>query len=1636
MPSPPHNLMNFLRRLCLLLVFSTAAGLHAQVPRDFAVDLKATVSETVPRITLSWTQRLQANITAQKIHRRLKGETVWVQQAVLGTTDTSYADTTALSGVEYEYWMQRTFSGVGPSVAMGYLSAGVNVPATEARGKLLLVVDDTMVAPLAPEIAQLRQDLAADGWLVEQITAPRAGTAINTKVLITAAYNADPANVKAVYLLGHVPVPYSGYIGPDGHGDHFGAWPADAYYGDMNGSWTDASNYSASVDPRQTNVAGDGKFDQSKLPSLVELEVGRVDLHSMTKAPTSAVSETTLLRRYLRKTHEFRYRLGAYASIPRQALIRDGFGYFYGENFAMTGWANALTGFGRPPAFPIDESPDSQWFSASYAGGKSYLVGYGGGAGYSTEVCAGMGSSLDFGTKRSGVVFPALFGSYFGDWDKANNLTRSVLAGNANGDSLGLACFWAGRPNWFTHHMGMGETIGYSARLTQGSGLSGGGGYSPGGASQSYVHVALMGDPALRLHMVQAPQRLAATSSGGQVVLQWESSTEADLLGYSVYRSTSASGPFTRLNGSALSAATYTDTTVTAGATYTYLVRTLKLESVPGGTYQNLSHGSVAMVTASAGATSVPASPTELVVASSPSTHPQLTWADTSGNETGFRIERKTNATGTYAAVGTVAANATSYSDSGLIPGNVYFYRVIATGTAGDSFPSNETSFEAIQGFMEFVSTNMKVNKDAGTVSIGVKRFGGGAGAASVQFTTANAGAIAGTHYTATSGTLSWADGETGIKTISVPIMNTAQPQIPRGFQVNLSNPSGGSSLAITTSFAVLIEDSSASLPTPWNRAVLGEVLDSSPAVEAEGVLADATFGGNGYFTGANYEAGSFLYQTLSGDGVAKVFVPTASPAQYYSRVALMVRADTSAGSVVASAVIASSNANSGAQFSYRSAANAANVDTLRTANTLSTPCWLRITRAGNTFTAEASPDNIAWTVLGSTTLASMPSTAYWGVFHSSESLNTSYQTVQYQSFTVSGPPPIVWDWNTPAQWPNGVVPTGTRVLRADLPANGAANLTNTASVPLIVNYTGGYTSAPTGFNELIMGGGVTLNINAPHFNVLGVNQAGTPLGDVILNANSKLNINSGGVLNTDGPVQTSLSTANIDVNTGGTLTWGNNVSNCVFYMGAGTLNISGSMSAPANGGGYLGNRGIAMRGSTVNINGGTAKWNWTSVSEQYSATLAISNNGSLHNFKSAGGSGNDGILKVGTWSNIGSTATVNISTGGTLTNDREMLIASTTPSSPDNTLKTATVTMTGGAINQGAATQIGYARVGILNIQGGTFTTTGTTTADATVSVGGIAAATLLSNERQSGELNISGGIVNIHNATNSALLRIGNAAAGKLTMSGGTLNVDQLTSSNSTTSVFAFSGGTINSKGTTIANGSAFTVGDGSGTAAILSLGTGTHTFANGLQIAGDGAVSLGGSTVLAATTAVAIATGGTMNLNFAGNSIVASLIINGVPQPNGLYGAASHPAIFTGAGRIQVGAAVSGYDTWAYDNGIAGQSATGDFSHDGLANLVKYALGLDPRVSGSAGRLAYGLVTDARGNYLSLTYTRPDPAPAGITYSVESCSDLAGWTTAGLVETSNTANAGLRTITVSSGTPLTGGSKSFLRLKVSQP
>jgi len=91
-------------------------------------------------------------------------------------------------------------------------------------------------------------------------------------------------------------------------------------------------------------------------------------------------------------------------------------------------------------------------------------------------------------------------------------------------------------------------------------------------------------------------------------------------------------------------------------------------------------------------APSAPSAPSGLTATAVSSTQINLSWTDNAVNETGFKIERKTGAGGTYAQIATVGANVTAYNNTGLTTGTQYFYRVRANNAIGDSAYSNEAN--------------------------------------------------------------------------------------------------------------------------------------------------------------------------------------------------------------------------------------------------------------------------------------------------------------------------------------------------------------------------------------------------------------------------------------------------------------------------------------------------------------------------------------------------------------------------------------------------------------------------------------------------------------------------------------------------------------------------------------------------------------------------------------------------------------------------------------------------------------------------------------------------------------------------------------------------------------------------------
>ena len=86
--------------------------------------------------------------------------------------------------------------------------------------------------------------------------------------------------------------------------------------------------------------------------------------------------------------------------------------------------------------------------------------------------------------------------------------------------------------------------------------------------------------------------------------------------------------------------------------------------------------------------------PSNLTLSLPTSTSVGLAWTDNSSNEYGFRIERRVGTSGAYTFLINVGAGVTSYTNSPLLSGMTYCYRVCAYQSGGLSGYTNEASID------------------------------------------------------------------------------------------------------------------------------------------------------------------------------------------------------------------------------------------------------------------------------------------------------------------------------------------------------------------------------------------------------------------------------------------------------------------------------------------------------------------------------------------------------------------------------------------------------------------------------------------------------------------------------------------------------------------------------------------------------------------------------------------------------------------------------------------------------------------------------------------------------------------------------------------------------------------------------
>ncbi|MCS1411439.1 MAG: hypothetical protein M2R45_04639 [Verrucomicrobia subdivision 3 bacterium] len=564
-----------------------------------------------------------------EIFRRPSGSTDWGQPLVSNYQAPTFTDRDLTPGFAYEYRIWDTSAlnfGANPIVLQQHLTAAINLPPVHNRGKVIMMIENSIATPLATEIATLKTNFVGDGWKVKSHLVSRQNDdnpELNSssieiiKSLIDREIQPNRTNV--ILILGHVPVPMSGTSAADGHDnqpqnrpDHRGAWTADGFYGSTNRNfWTDVGPTSiVNLDnPQNSNIPGDGKFDQNFLPQPYGSAVGRIDFARMpafTNAPflpgypnhTARSVEIELLRQYLNKNH--RYRHGELTFKERFSGFR---GFSQNQDTASALYnaenlAASIYGFSEDRFINMRVFPQRVSYMFGFNEMNSFDTGIllGWEHPNASQIYSHVTVDLTVLENEAKVGFHLAYGSYFGDWNlKADNWLKALLAM----PNSGLATLLYFPNKWRLEKLGLGAPLAVGMQefndITKYSNYSV---FSDGTILPFYYPnlapprmLSILGDPTLRVHILRPPKNPRVTTQGGQISLSWDPHPESGVT-YHVHRSTNGlDGPFTHITAIAPpTSPNLVDPSAPSGPKL-YRIRAAKTQLSGSGSYINLSQG-------------------------------------------------------------------------------------------------------------------------------------------------------------------------------------------------------------------------------------------------------------------------------------------------------------------------------------------------------------------------------------------------------------------------------------------------------------------------------------------------------------------------------------------------------------------------------------------------------------------------------------------------------------------------------------------------------------------------------------------------------------------------------------------------------------------------------------------------------------------------------------------------------------------------------------------------------------------------------------------------------------------------------------------------------------------------------------
>jgi len=140
-------------------------------------------------------------------------------------------------------------------------------------------------------------------------------------------------------------------------------------------------------------------------------------------------------------------------------------------------------------------------------------------------------------------------------------------------------------------------------------------------------------------------------------------------------------------------------------------------------------------------------------------------------------------------------------------------------------------------GQIQFSQENYEVSENASGPTVTVQRLGGSDGEVTVNYETSNGSATAGNDFEATSGTITWKDKESGVKELTLNIIDDNVVESDETFTLELTEVTGGASLGsvktatlvITDNLVIADNDATTVPPQPIEEPTPQPIEESTP---------------------------------------------------------------------------------------------------------------------------------------------------------------------------------------------------------------------------------------------------------------------------------------------------------------------------------------------------------------------------------------------------------------------------------------------------------------------------------------------------------------------------------------------------------------------------------------------------------------------------------------------------------------------------------------------------------------------------------------------------------------------------------------------------------------------------------------